>query len=86
MNIKPITLVIGGIILVLVGILIGWQLGSGGEEEIAEEKIEVLKMGLIPADDAEEMLREYETVRLYLEEALGIPRSSESTGLIGPVR
>ncbi len=30
-------------------------------------------MGLIPADDAEEMLRNYEPVRDYLSEKLGIP-------------
>ena len=30
-------------------------------------------MGLIPADDAEEMLRNYEPVRNYLSEKLGIP-------------
>src|SRR3989344_3494057 len=36
-------------------------------------EIKVLKMGLIPADDAEEMLRNYEPVREYLSEKLGIP-------------
>lgn len=37
------------------------------------EEIKILKMGLIPADDAEEMLRDYEPVRLYLSEKLGMP-------------
>src|SRR3989338_9228629 len=36
-------------------------------------EIKVLKMGLIPADDAEEMLRDYEPIRTYLSEELGIP-------------
>ncbi len=37
------------------------------------EEIKVLRMGLIPADDAEQMLRDYEPVREYLSEKLGIP-------------
>ncbi len=37
------------------------------------EGIKELKMGLIPADDAEEMLRNYEPVRKYLSTQLGIP-------------
>jgi len=36
-------------------------------------EIEVLKMGLIPADDAAEMLRAYEPVKEYLSKELGIP-------------
>src|SRR3989338_9355212 len=36
-------------------------------------EIKVLKMGLIPADDAEEMLRGYEPIKDYLSEKLGIP-------------
>lgn len=41
-------------------------------QEQAEE-ITTLKMGLIPADDAEEMLRSYEPIKEYLSEQLGIP-------------
>ncbi|MFH1770964.1 MAG: phosphonate ABC transporter substrate-binding protein [archaeon] len=37
------------------------------------EEITVIKMGLIPADDADQMLRNYEPVKEYLTEALGIP-------------
>jgi len=33
----------------------------------------VLKMGLIPADDAEEMLRSYEPIKEYLSKKLGMP-------------
>ncbi len=36
-------------------------------------EIKVLKMGLIPADDAQEMLRQYEPIKQYLTEELGIP-------------
>jgi phosphonate transport system substrate-binding protein len=43
------------------------------EEVILEESMKVLKMGLIPADDAEEMLRNYEPLKKYLSEKLNIP-------------
>jgi len=48
---------------------IGQQEPTGG----TTEEITVLKMGLIPADDAEEMVRNYQPVAEYLEEKLGIP-------------
>ena len=35
--------------------------------------LEVLRMGLIPADDADEMLRNYEPIKEYLSVELGIP-------------
>ena len=37
-----------------------------------EDEIKVLNMGLIPADDAAEMLRNYEPVVDYLEDVLGL--------------
>jgi len=37
------------------------------------DEIEVIRMGLIPADDAAEMIRSYEPVAEYLSEELGIP-------------
>ncbi|MFH1173771.1 MAG: phosphonate ABC transporter substrate-binding protein [archaeon] len=40
---------------------------------VKTDDIKVLRMGLIPADDAEEMLRSYEPVQEYLSEQLGIP-------------
>ena len=46
------------------------------EEDITGDvvkEITVLRMGLIPADDAEEMLRSYEPIGEYLSEYLGIP-------------
>lgn len=39
----------------------------------ATTEIKVLKMGLIPADDADEMLRSYEPIQEYLSKQLGIP-------------
>ncbi len=42
-------------------------------EETKAGEIKVLKMGLIPADDADEMLRGYKPVKEYLSEKLGIP-------------
>lgn len=48
-------------------------------EDVKQTEIKVLKMGLIPADDAEEMIREYEPVRKYLSEKLGIPLEIQVT-------
>tara|TARA_Y100000310_G_scaffold345796_1_gene470069 strand:+ start:4917 stop:5813 length:897 start_codon:yes stop_codon:yes gene_type:complete len=57
-----------GLIMCLVIIVSGCQTGVEDKEEI-----KVLKMGLIPASDAEEMLREYEPIKEYLSEKLDIP-------------
>jgi phosphonate transport system substrate-binding protein len=46
---------------------------QGSTVETQQETIKVVKMGLIPADDAEEMVRAYEPVREYLTEQLGVP-------------
>ncbi len=69
-----------GILVIALVILIFWPNGSSITEDITGdvvktpgEEIEVLKMGLIPADDAEEMLRNYEPIKEYLSETLGIP-------------
>jgi len=51
----------------------GQQEPTGGTTGGTTEEITVLKMGLIPADDAEEMVRNYRTVAEYLEGKLGIP-------------
>ncbi|MFH1780857.1 MAG: PhnD/SsuA/transferrin family substrate-binding protein, partial [Candidatus Nealsonbacteria bacterium] len=57
-------------IIVILGIGV-WQAvknqSNGGDE------IKVLRMGLIPADDAQEMLRDYEPIKEYLSEKLGMP-------------
>ena len=63
---KKLSLVI--LLLVVAAIVVGCKGDVTGEKEI-----KVLKMGLIPADDAEEMLRDYEPVKEYLSEKLGIP-------------
>ena len=39
----------------------------------ATQETKVLKMGLIPADDADEMLRNYEPIKEYLSKELSIP-------------
>ena len=38
-----------------------------------KEDIKVIRMGLIPADDADEMLRDYAPIQAYLSEKLGVP-------------
>lgn len=66
------------IILVLAIIVIGFCAlkGDSGDltgDVIGDQEVEVLKMGLIPADDAAEMLKSYEPVQEYLSDELGIP-------------
>lgn len=56
------------ILIVVVGLVV-WQWNKTSEEG----EIKVLKMGLIPADDAAEMIRDYEPIKEYLSEQLGIP-------------
>ena len=60
-----------GLFLGLLVILAGCQ--TGDNVKVSGGEIKVLKMGLIPADDAEEMLRSYEPVKEYLSKELGIP-------------
>ena len=50
--------------------------GCGGGQE---DEITVLKWGLIPADDATEMIRQYQPVVDYLEEELGLEIEIEVT-------
>lgn len=64
------------ILLFLVGIcliIIGCTNTIEYEEDVKFGGITEIKMGLIPADDADEMLRNYETVSNYLSQQLGIP-------------
>jgi phosphonate transport system substrate-binding protein len=60
-------------LIISLGILLaGCQ--TGADTKVDEKgEIEVLKMGLIPADDADEMLRNYEPIKEYLSAELGIP-------------
>lgn len=60
------------LILVLSVAIIAAGCGAGKTASETGE-VKVLRMGIIPADDAEEMLRSYEPVREYLSEQLGIP-------------
>jgi len=65
-------LLFGAIMVCLVlGLATGCALKTEEKEE--NDKIEKLTMGLIPADDAEEMLKNYEPIKEYLSEQLGIP-------------
>ncbi|MBC8495908.1 phosphonate ABC transporter substrate-binding protein [Candidatus Woesearchaeota archaeon] len=59
------------VLLVLMLVITGCQSGENNTGE--EQQLQVLRMGLIPADDAEEIIRAYEPVKEYLSEALGIP-------------
>jgi phosphonate transport system substrate-binding protein len=65
----------GKILMVLAIFATVLLMGCIGQEKSTEEtqEIKVLRMGLIPADDAEEMLRNYQPIAVYLEEKLGIP-------------
>ena len=68
---EQITLVVA--ILVVV-VIIGMNFGTNNKVENSETgEITVLRMGLIPADDAEEMLRQYEPIQEYLSEEIGVP-------------
>ena len=63
-------------IIIIVGIIfVVKPKGDGVTGNVIKEtgEIKVLRMGLIPADDAEEMLRDYEPVKQYLSQELGIP-------------
>ena|SRR3989338_536138 len=61
-------------ILLLIVFLAGCQAGEQQTKVTAKgESPKILRMGLIPADDADEMLRSYEPVKEYLSKSLGIP-------------
>jgi len=66
-----------GLLLSLVVVFSGCRAQIGGqadnEQQNDGQEIKILKMGLIPADDAEEMLRNYEPIKEYLSEKLGMP-------------
>lgn len=73
-----------GVLLVLAILLTGCDSGTNPKGEIKTAKtdepavkniggITKLRMGLIPADDAEEMVRAYQPVKEYLEQKLGLP-------------
>lgn len=75
--------IIFGILFVIVVALAVWRGQivdqSAKTTDVSEETIEALNMGLIPADDAEEMLRNYEPIRVYLSEKLGMPVNIQVT-------
>ena len=61
------------IILCLVVVLSACQSREHELPNNGEKEIKIIKMGLIPADDADEMLRNYEPIKDYLSAELGIP-------------
>ncbi len=71
---KKSMLILTGLIALLVvnSLIFGW-FSTTGNVVSTNEEIKVLKMGLIPADDADEMLRNYEPIQEYLSAELGIP-------------
>lgn len=60
-----------GLVILLFGLVSDGFTGLFLETKKSEDK-EILKIGLIPADDAQEMLREYQPVADYLSEVLGM--------------
>ena len=60
-------------LIISLALLLTILTGCSTTETGTTEEIKVLKMGLIPADDAEEMLRNYEPIQEYLSEKIGIP-------------
>lgn len=65
-----------GLLICLAILLVSCKISEDSGRTItgaATTDVKVLKMGLIPADDAAEMLRSYEPVREYLSKELGIP-------------
>lgn len=67
-----------GFFILLILLVSNYFMGTNVSEEsnVIDTKfggIKTIKMGLIPADDAEEMLRDYEPIKEYLSEKLGIP-------------
>ena len=71
---KKETIGIISVILVF-ALIIGVNMGDINitGDLISEKEITVLRMGLIPADDADEMLRQYEPIQEYLSRELGMP-------------
>lgn len=68
--------IIGGILILLVVSFSIFLVNKSMTAKVVDEnpgEVEILKMGLIPASDAEEMLRAYEPIKEYLSKELGIP-------------
>lgn len=64
------------VLVIIMFFAIFFSIKPQGDEitgNVVGEEIDVLRMGLIPADDVDEMLRNYEPIKEYLSEQLGIP-------------
>ena len=62
-----------GLLVCLAVALSGCETKSSDVQTTAKSEIKILKMGLIPASDAEQMLRSYEPIKEYLSGKMGIP-------------
>jgi len=67
---QKISIIVIGIVIV---VLLSYLGVVGITGNTIKGETEVLRMGLIPADDAAEMLRAYEPIKEYLSKELGIP-------------
>jgi len=72
--VMSVIIIIAAIAAATIGLQPTGNIVSNGDTQAdGLNEITSLTMGLIPADDAEEMLRNYEHVRDYLSQELGIP-------------
>lgn len=67
------------LIIVIGVILIGYSFKGPKTENQSQEEITHLRMGLIPASDVDEMIREYKNITDYLTNKLGITVEPEVT-------
>lgn len=81
------SLLITGLVLAL---LVSFGISNCGPGADEGTKPEVLRLGLIPAEDIEEMAKAFEPVRQYLEKELGIPievfKATDYTAVIEAMR
>jgi phosphonate transport system substrate-binding protein len=62
------TIIMASMMIIVVIAMVGYYFLA--DSTMGDGEIEVLRMGLIPADDAEEMIKNYEPLREYLSEQL----------------
>jgi len=80
------------VVLLLAGLLsgCGQQANQGGQTGGAGQEVKVLRMGLIPAEDQEEMLKRFGSTISYLEKKLGVKIetfvATDYTGIIEAMR
>lgn len=81
-----------GMLAVMVSLIMVVAAGCGNvsSETVDTTKPEVLRIGLIPSEDIEEMIKAFEPVRQYLEKELGMSvdvfKATDYTGVIEAMR